>query len=107
MALTVKEFVRKLRLINPKIRVCPGPNGVWGVYVRMPRHPDANPAGDVHYGGLSAPEGGCGPIPRKHYFDFRGMRCRGYLETLRILVDKGALDGKILCRYFGHDWRTA
>jgi hypothetical protein len=103
--MTIRELVGKLRHIDRRFRVIPGPRGIFGVYVKAPRHPDANVMGLVHICGLSAPNGFCGSAPDRAFDDKFGMRYRPYLETLRLLFDKGYGKASDYTAAFGSDWR--
>jgi hypothetical protein len=106
--MTVREFAGRLRGLNRKLRVIPGKHGIFGLYLHLPGHPDASPLnGLLHVGGISAPNGFCGVAPRKQYDNEWGVRCRGYLETLRLLVDHKHVKGSDVTRHFDSAWRTA
>lgn len=105
--MNVRQFAGKLRMLNPKIVVVPGKHGIFGLYLRMPGHPNAAPNGLLHIGGVSAPGGFVGPCPRKRFVNAWGVECRGYLETLRLLVDHGHATASKVTRVFDSAWRTA
>lgn len=101
----VKLFEAKLQSINRNFRIVRGSHQIWGLYLKMPRHPDANPAGLLHVGGITVPDGHT--CMRKPWENAWGIRCRGYLEALRLLVDHKNVKADDVTRYFGSDWRTA
>lgn len=104
--MTVRELYGKLRYVNRKIRVVAGPHGIFGLYLKEPRHPDANPiSGLRHIGGITAPNGFCGTAPRKRTVNAWGVDCRGYLDTLKLLHDHGHARSSDLNAAFGTDWR--
>ena len=104
----VREFANKICAMNRKLVVVPGPFKVFGLYLYQPRHPDAKENGLVHVGAISAPAGWLGGCPKKKIvLPTSGMMLRGYLVTLRMLVDKGILPKSSVTSVFGSSWRVA
>ncbi len=99
-----KEFEQKLNRMGFKI--IKGPHKVWGIYKKMPQHPDAKPDGNVFCGGVSVPSGSLGNLLKKkimiEYFPFV---LKGYHETLKLLVDQHFADESRVKGLFGRNWR--
>lgn len=96
-----KEFEKKLKKLNPKLVIIPGPGHAWGVYAHEPQCEDANELGLHHICGMPRPSFFC--LPRKSFWRFHEWKVkygldmgkpefnRGWETVLQLLVDKGYL----------------
>jgi hypothetical protein len=64
-----KDFIAKLKRLNPRIRFFEGRGHIAGLYLYMPKHPMANPeTGLKHLGGMPSPRF-FGRLPKEAFWD--------------------------------------
>lgn len=100
----VKEFVSKLRLCDSRIRLVPGPNRSSGLYIKQPRHPDANEQGLRWIGAVQSPSWFWGSMQSKDWFDKDGGYNRGWMTVVGLLVKGGYITKRSAGHVFGWEW---
>jgi hypothetical protein len=106
-------FQRKLKRLNPKIRIIPGPNKAWGIYVPTGTYdPDTHGEGLRWVAGMTSPKFTLGVIPKQNFVkpapEVFGVKWgkpewfRGWKATLRQLVDTHAVRRSDALREFSY-----
>lgn len=104
----ISRFISKLKACHKKLVINKFYGKVWGVALKMPRHPDANEHGFVSL--LSMPSASYfgGVIPAETIKDeFGQIQVRGWKVILRLLVSQGHLKKSKVNSNFGTDWEVA
>ena len=83
----------------------PGPNKVFGIFKKQPRHPDASPEGLVWVGVIPSSRWFL-KCPEFDFFDEQGQYHRGWRHCLRLLVGQGHATHNQISRAFGYGWDT-
>jgi hypothetical protein len=83
-----KEFVAKLKKLNPRIKFFEGRGHIAGLYLYMPKHPMANPeTGLKHLGGMPSPRF-FGRLPKEAFWDDAlGGFNKGWTSVVRELCN--------------------
>jgi hypothetical protein len=103
--MTAKEYISKLKIVDRNFRMLPGPNKVWGIFKKLPRHPDASPEGLVWMGVI--PSGRWfSKTPEYDFHDEGGNYHRGWRHCLRLLVGQGHATHSAISKAFGYSWNT-
>ncbi len=100
-----KDFERKVRAINPKLVFAKFGGPVYGIHIRLPRHPDANEHGLVHICSMQSPWWYGQTLAPVNKTDSKGRFVRGWYTVLRLLVDKHFLSNAKTRAAFGYRWR--
>jgi hypothetical protein len=100
---TNREFISRLRKIDPGIRQVVGPGHVAGLYKRFPRHPDAN-NGLLWIGACLSPRV-FSSLPAKDIMHEKYGYIRGWMTTLGLLVKAKHISMAKAIEQFGRDWR--
>lgn len=81
-----REFQKKLLGLNPKLKIIHGSGHIDGLYVKMPRHPKANPENGLkHLGGIPS-SSFFSWIPKYDFWDDAlGGYNRGWESVVRYL----------------------
>lgn len=103
--MTAKEYISKLQFVDRKFRMLPGPNKVWGIFKKLPRHPDASPEGLVWVGVIPSGRWFM-KTPEYDFHDEQGNYHRGWRHCLRLLVAQGHATRSMVSRAFGYGWDT-
>ncbi len=103
-----KVFTARLLRMNPKFRIIPNAGMAWGLFLKQPRHPDANEKGLVHVMSIPSPRFWSDSLPAKTIYNEKGnILVRGWHVVLRILVGQGHLKARQVKPLFGIAWETA
>lgn len=88
MGMSGKEFVRKLKKLNSRIRVFPGSGRVDGIYLYMPKHPVSNPETGLKHLGSMPSSRLFSSLPKFSFWDDNmGGFNRGWQGVLRMLTE--------------------
>lgn len=84
-----KEFVAKLKRLNPRIRFFEGRGHIAGLYLYMPKHPAANPENGLkHLGGMPSPRFFGSGFPKEAFWDDAlGGFNKGWASVVRELCN--------------------
>jgi hypothetical protein len=103
-----KLFTARLLRMNPKFRIVPNGGMAWGLFLKQPRHPDANEHGLVHLLSIPSPRFYSDSLPAKTIYNEKGnILVRGWMIVLRLLVGQRHLKARQVKALFGTAWETA
>jgi hypothetical protein len=100
-----KEFEKKIKRLNPKLRIFKFGGPVWGMHIHQPRHEFANEHGCVHLFSVTSPWWYGQSMPEVDRLDSKGRFMRGWRTCLRLLVDKHLISDSKAHAEFGYRWR--
>lgn len=103
-AMNFRKFWEKLKKADPKLCYFRFGGPVFGLYRKMPQHPQANEAGCLHLMSIPSPYRFGGSIPAQSWQE-DGMIHRGWKVVLRLLVDNGHVPERNIRKHFGYSWR--
>jgi len=100
-----KDFERKLKKLNSKLRIFRMPGPVWGMHIHLPRHEFCNEYGYVHLFSVTSPWWYGQSMPEVDRKDKWGRHMRGWRTVLRLLVDQHWVSNAKARSLFGGRWR--
>ena len=101
------EFRSKLYAINSKFKIVPNAGMAWGLFLKQPRHPDANEQGLVHLLSVPSPRFWSEHLPKETVKDEQGhILARGWAVIVRLLVAQGHMTRRDAADYFRFGWET-
>lgn len=99
------ELKSKLFAINPKFTIIPNGGMSWGLFLKQPRHPDANEQGLIHLMGIPSPRFWSENLPKETIRNENGnILVRGWAVVVRLLHAQGYISRRDMVTYFRHDW---
>lgn len=104
----VGRFIAGLKRCHRKLVVNKLPGRVWGLSLKMPRHPDANEHGFVHLCSMPSPSWlNTSGMPPETLLTPEGQTmARGWKVILRLLVGGGHLSRSKVISEFGPHWEV-
>ncbi len=92
------EFQRRLKKLNPRLRIIPGPNKAWGLYVPTGTYdPESHGEGLRWVAGMSSPKFAGPNLPKRDFImptertKGKPEFMRGWKGTVKQLVSTGAI----------------
>ncbi len=83
------------------------PGRVWGIALRMPRHPEANEHGYVSLMSMTSPSWyGSTQMPPETLVSEGQIQVRGWKVLLRLLVGQGHFKRSQVNSLFGNSWEV-
>jgi hypothetical protein len=101
-------FKARLMRMNPKFRIIPNAGMAWGLFLKQPRHPDANEQGLVHVLSIPSPRFYSDNLPKETIKNEKGhILVRGWAVVVRLLLAKQLVKRHSVITNFRHDWELA
>jgi hypothetical protein len=103
----ISSFIAKLKACRRELVVNKFAGQVWGLALRLPRHPDANEHGFLSLMSMPSASYFGGVIPPETIMDEHGqIEVRGWKVILRLLVTQGHLSRNKVNSWFGSSWEA-
>lgn len=95
--------------MNPKFRIVPNAGMAWGLFLKQPRHPDADEkTGLIHVMSIPSPRFWSEHLPKETLYNDKGnILVRGWAVVVRLLLAKQLIKRHSVVSIFGHDWEIA
>lgn len=101
-------FKARLMRMNSKFRIIPNAGMAWGLFLKQPRHPDANEQGLVHVMSIPSPRFWSEHLPKETVKNEQGhIVVRGWAVIVRLLLGQRLVKRHSVLTNFGHDWEIA
>ena len=101
-------FKARLMRMNPKFKIVPNAGMAWGLFLKQPRHPDANEQGLVHLMSIPSPRFWSEHLPKETLRNEQGhILVRGWAVIVRLLLSQGHVKRHSVITNFRHDWEIA